>query len=128
MIDAHARIRVYLASQAVLTALTGSRIYAARDVPPVGYTPDSGACVVFKIRSGGRDYEDALLAPSVQFKCYGLTEVAAWACYCALVDALHNGHSTTILHAEEEGMGTPLEEPETRWPFVLSFFTIMIRQ
>jgi len=127
MIDPHATIRTFLAAQSDITDLTGARIYAGRDVPPEGYTPADGACVVFKVRGGGRDYEDALLIPSAQFKCYGATEQAAYACYRALADVLHGGYSATILYAEEEGMAALLEEPGTDWIYALAFFFVLIR-
>lgn len=111
-----------------LADLVGSRIFAGRDVPPVGYVPADGDCIVFKVRGGGPDYDDALLNPSVQFKCYSTDEVNAYALYRTLYDHLHNGTSSAILHAESETLGQILEEPETEWYFVLSYFTIMTRR
>lgn len=128
MIDAPLLIRNYLTSKAALTARVGPRIYAERDVPPPAYKPGDGDAIAFKIRGGRADYEDALLNPSVQFKVYSTSEASAWVTYRALHDALHNGYSATVLHAEEEGVGQCLEEPDTDWVFVLSFFTIMLRQ
>lgn len=128
MIDAHAVILNYLESQADLLALTGSRIYAGRNVPPVGYKPSDGNCVTFKVRGGGPDYEDALLNTSVQVKVYASSEVDAWALYNTLYDAVHNGRSASVLHAECEVLGQLLEEPDTQWIFVLGFFEFMLRQ
>jgi len=127
LIDVQARIRNYLLADVALVALVGARIYAGRAEPPPGYKPGDGAALVFKVRGGGLDYEDALLIPSVQFKCYGEDEVSAWMCYCALHDALHDGRSAQILHAEAETLGQPLEEPQTEWRYVLAHFTIMMR-
>ena len=134
MRDVHAVVRAYLAAQSDLTDVVGARIYAGRDVPPVDYTPEgSGPCVVFKVRGGagqyqGRDYEDALIIPSFQFKCYGYEEIEAFQVYRLLVDVLHGQHSGTILHAQETGVGQSLEEPPpTEWRFVLCFFELMIR-
>lgn len=111
-----------------LTDLVENRIYAGRDVPPVGYAPADGDCIVFKVRGGNADYDDALLNPSVQFKCYSTDEVGAYALYRTLYDHLHNGTSSAILHAESETFGQVLEEPETEWYFALAYFTIMIRR
>jgi len=111
-----------------LTDLVGSRIYAGRDVPPAGYKPGDGNCITFKVRGGGADYDDALLNPSVQFKCYSTDEVGAYALYRVLYDHLQNAKSSQILHAESETFGQILEEPETEWYFVLAYFTIMIRR
>jgi len=128
LVDPHIVILGFLADDETLVALTSSRIYAGRDVPPVGYKPSDGACVVFRVRGGGPDYDDALLNPSVQFKCYSEDEVAAFAVYQALYDRLHNGYSATILHAESEVLGQLLEEPDTEWRFVLAYFLVQIKQ
>jgi len=134
VIDPHSTIRTFLAADSTLTALISARLYAGRDVPPPAYKPNTGPAICFRVRGGageygGRDYEDALVIPSVQFKCYGATEVTAMTCYRTLVDALHNGSDGDILHAEESGIGQPLEESgtERRWRFVLCFFDVMIR-
>ncbi len=128
MIDAEQIIRDFLVSSD-LVAWTGARIYAGRDVPPEGYSlPTDGPCVVFKSRGGSPDYDDALLRPSLQFKCYGDSEYTAMAVYRALYDVLHNGFNENILHAEVEVTGQPLEEPDTRWRFVLCYFLAVIRQ
>lgn len=128
MIDANAKIREFLVADVPLVNLCGTRIYAGRDVPPEGYNPADGDAITFKIRGGSPDYDDALLSPSVQFKCYGATELAAMACYRALYDALHNGTGATVLHGESEILGQALEEPDTQWTFVLAYFTVMLRQ
>ena len=128
MIEPHELIRAFLAGDAALVALVSARIYAGRDVPPAGVEPGDGDCLTFKIRGGNTHYDDALLNPSVQFKSYSTSEAGAYAGYRALRDALHNGHDSNILHAEEEGLGQPLEEPGTEWRYVLAFFTIMLRQ
>jgi NADPH:quinone reductase-like Zn-dependent oxidoreductase len=132
MIDVHSAILTVLEADAPLVALVNTRVFAGRDVPPPRTTPGGGACLTFKVRGGagayrGRDYEDALIVPSVQFKSYAASELAAYTVYRALVDALHNGHDGTVLHAEEAGVGQPLEEPDTEWRFVLSFFDVMVR-
>ena len=132
MRDVHSAIRTLLVADSGLTALVNTRVFAGRDVPPPGTAPGDGACLTFRVRGGaggyrGRDYEDALIVPSVQFKCYAASEIKAFEVYRALVDALHNGHDGTVLHAEEAGVGQPVEEPGTEWRFVLSFFEVMVR-
>lgn len=129
MVDVEKAIRDYLKIRPELTQYTEARIYAGRDVPPVGYSlPDDGPCVTFRVRGGLADYDDALANPSVQFKCYGSTEYRARQVHRALYDVLQNGHDGAILHAEAEVLGQDLEEPDTHWPFVLSYFTVMVRQ
>lgn len=134
MIDVHTTVRTFLLANEGLAALVpAARVFAGRNEPPPGYAPGSdGPCVTFKVRGGagayrGRDYEDALLVPSMQFKCYGTSEVEAYQVYRALADALHGGRGASVLHAEEAGIGQPLEEPDTEWRFVLSFFDVMVR-
>lgn len=63
----------------------------------------------------------------MQFKCYGTDELAAWGVYRVLFDVLQNGAGAGVLHAESETMGELLEEPETKWHFVLSFWRVMVR-
>ena len=128
MIDVHQKIREYLLLSADLREMVDERIYAGRDVPPVGYLPGEGGCVVFRVRGGGPDYDDALLNSSIQFKCYGENEIAAFEVYLALYDHLHNGKSSQVLHAESETLGQPLEEPDTEWHFVLAYFSVILRQ
>lgn len=128
MVDAHTVVRAFLLADGDLVALVDDRVYAGRDVPPVGYTPDDGPCVVFKVRGGAPDYPDALLNPSLQFKCYGSDEVEAYQTYRAVYDALQNGHNASILHAESEVLGQLLREPDTEWVYALAFFVVQIRQ
>ena len=129
MIDLHAEVEAFLSvTGTTLEGLVADRIYAGRTVPPPGYELSDGPCVVFRVRGGGPDYDDALLIPSVQFKMYGSSEESAFEVYRALYDRLHNGHDDSILHAESEVLGQLLEESDTQWPYVLAFFTVMVRQ
>jgi hypothetical protein len=129
MIDVHLKILAYLESVSAVTDLATGGIYAARDVPPETYLLSDGSALVFRVRGGDEDYGGAILTPSVQFKCYGATEADADSLYRAVNDALHgvglfNGD---ILQGEREAQGQPLEEPDTRWPYVLAYYTLMIR-
>jgi len=117
----------YLLAQASLTALTGTRIHAETDTPPPGYKPSDGGCVCFKTRGGDmRTQEDALILPSVQFKCYAASDVAANAVYRALFDALQGARAGTVRWAQIEALGATLSEPETGWPFVLTYYKIHV--
>ena len=119
-------LRDYLLTQAGLMALTGTRIYAEANSPPAGYKPSDGGAVCFKARGGRPDYVDVIVTPSMQFKCYGATELLANLVYAALYDALHNAQTNAIRGARCEILGTTLAEPETGWPFVLTFFRVPI--
>lgn len=126
MIDIEATVRTYLLSVPGVTALTGTRIYAGRDVPPVGYQPSDGGAICFKVRGGSLNYPAVHADSSLQFKCYGASEVAAAGVYRALVDALQDARTNTILSSQLEILGQHLEEPETQWRFVLAFFQIIL--
>jgi hypothetical protein len=125
MIDANATIKAALLANSALVALTGQRIWAARNLPPEGYTPSQGGAVGFRIRGGSTLYHGGLQYPSVQFKCYGATEIIANNVYRALYDALLVP-SVGIRSAVIEVLGQPAEE-ESGWPFVLAFYTIWLR-
>ncbi len=128
MVDLHKVLRDFLLAKAELVELVGERVWAGRNVPPIGYKPvGDGPCVVFRVRGGGVAYDDGLLLPSVQVKCYGADELAAWGVYRVLFDVLQNGAGSGVLHAEAEGLGELLEEPETEWHFALSFWRVVIR-
>ena len=129
MIDAHKKIRDYLITVDGLTDLTGTgRIWAGREFPTVGYTPSDGSGVAFIARDQKPDYDDAVLIVPIQAKCYGSTDMNAMTCYRALYDALQNAATSTILHAECDGGGQPLEEPDTGWNFVLGYFMVVLKQ
>lgn len=125
MIDSNAVIKAALLANAPLVALTGQRIWQARSMPAKGYRPADGGAIAFRTRGGGVLYNNALQFPSVQFKCWGLTEDVAQAVYLALFDALKTP-TGGIRSAVLEVLGQPAEEQDTGWPFVLTFYTIWL--
>lgn len=128
MVDVLDVVRDFLIADTTgVYALTGSRIYAGRDVPPVGYTLDDGQCITLKARGGSTAYDDPHVNASIQVKCYGATEYAAETLYRAVYNRLHLGRSTTILHSEIEILGQQLEEPGTQWFFTLAYFLVLVR-
>jgi hypothetical protein len=131
MTDVAAAIRTHLLANTALYALVGERVYAEIDAPPVGATPAGGGVICFKVRGGGPDYSDALLYPSIQFKCYGVSRLAANAVYQALYAALQNTRAGgTVRWAQCEVLGQTLQEPETTsgapWWFVLTYFQVYV--
>ena len=129
MIDVEAEIRAFLVGQAALTALVGARIYAGTDVPAVDYQPSVGPCICFKVRGGRFETEQrGLIAPSVQFKCYGATELEANGCYRTLHDVLDLGRGATMRYALAEGPGQLLQDQERDkdWWFTLVFYTMLL--
>jgi hypothetical protein len=123
--DAAKRLRDFLAANAGLTALVGTRIYAERTEPPEGYKPGQGSCVCFSI-SGSVDYSDAFQNCRVQFKCYGKDEVEANQVYRALYDALNRQSGQYVRWAINQTLGQTLREPDTKWVFVLTYFSVWI--
>jgi hypothetical protein len=115
----------HLQADANVTALCGPRLYAGSDEPPVDYTPLLGSAICFKLRNDGFLYEDFNSVGSVQFKCYGQTALAASQCYEKLKLSLHHQKSQHIQYGELESGGVNLREPETRWHFVLAFFSVL---
>lgn len=126
MNDAGAMIRTSLLTQAALTAITSTRIWAERSTPIVGYKPQDGGAIAFKVRGGGLMYHNGLMSPSVQFKCYGLDEATANTVYRALFDVLHDQAFASIRAATCEVLGQTSLEQDTLWPFVLTYFTIWL--
>jgi hypothetical protein len=123
VVDAHANIRAYLLTVSAITALTSTRIYvSAAFVAPKGYHPTQGGAIVFKMRGGESAVRNSHVHPSMQFKCYGLTELAASALGRALYDAFNDVGNQYFKSAEVEVLGQLLEEPDTGWVFDLSFY------
>lgn len=127
MISVHAAIRQHLATNMALHPLVGSRIWAGRIEPAPGYQPSQGAAITFAVRGGAPDYSDAIVEPSVQFQCWGATEVQAETAYNTLFDAMQNAHNGVIAWARCEVLGQLLREPATGWPFVLTYFQVKLR-
>lgn len=123
MIDTLQTLRAYLVSKSALTSQTSARIYAGKVYPPETYTPGQKA-ICFNGRGGQLVYHSQTLRDSIQFKCYGANEVEAFALYRTLVDVLHDGQGLNIRSAQLEIAGYPLQEPETDWHYVLTYFTV----
>lgn len=135
MINDQAILRNYLAAASGVKALTGSRIYASRNVPIEGWKPSAGACLVFKRRGDlPLDESGMAISASYQVKCYGgggnLNQqlVSAQALYRAVYDVLNFGTSYNILGSQKEGGGDVLTEPDTDFPYVLAFFRVQLRK
>ena len=123
MIDVNERILTYLSDVSGVTDLTSTaRLYAGRDIPPKGYAPNQGAALVWKVRGGSVGAGHSHLNPSVQFKAYGLDEVAATALDRALFDAFQRPTTGLFKAVEVEVLGQLIEEPQTGWVAVLSFY------
>jgi hypothetical protein len=127
--DANAIVRAYLAANAGLTAIVGTRIYCPR-LPEDATLPALG----FFIRGGtSSPYTPEITSPSFQFDCWANSSIGARALYRALYDALQGIQNVTvgsnlILGAREEVQGIDLVDVDVPNFFrVLCFFQIMIR-
>lgn len=121
-VDVHSALRAYLVAQ-----LPAFSVYAGVTFPASGYTPANGPAIAMKVRGGQETEENQLLIPSFQFKVYGSSPLDAWTNYLALDAVLEAPADSSIQWAIQEGMGTPLVEPETGWDFVLAFYQILVR-
>jgi hypothetical protein len=128
MNDWESIIREYLAGLAGMTERFGQRIYAGRNLPP-GYLPSQGEAILFATRGGGMDFSSQVLLPSVQFRIYAETEAKARQAAFDLHDAINDTQARKIAYArmEEGTMPTLLNEPESNWPYMLSFYHFQIR-
>ena len=132
MIDTNAVLLEWLKTAGTgLYTLVATRVYCPR--LPVGFVNSAPALEVFR-RGGNSKIEHAEHAASFQIKCYGGSTNAgdAESVYQALYDRLHDteGQDTTsgnIMAAYEEQMGQSLIDPETGWPFVLTFWRVTMR-
>lgn len=121
-VDVHSALRAYLAAQ-----LPGTSVWAGVSFPPAAYKPADGPAVAFRTRGGEETEEDQLLVPSFQFKVYGEDPKDAWTNYLALDAALKAPADSAIGWAVQEGMGTPLVEPDSGWDFVLAYYRVIVR-
>jgi len=123
LLDHDAALTTFLLAQPGLTAVSGRRIYASIALPK-GYVPEHGPALLFSPRGGGQDYTSLVLSVSYQCRSYGLTAAEARRLDRALYDALNEAQSCPIKLARMEAIGQLLQEPDTRWPFVLSFYQV----
>jgi hypothetical protein len=123
--DAAKYLRDFLMDNETLTLLVGARIYAERTEPVEGYKPEDGGCICFQL-SGEMDYSGGFQRRRVQFKCYGVDEVKANEVYRALHDALERQSGQYVRWAISQTLGQTLREPDTKWVFVLTYFTVWI--
>jgi len=136
MINDQVILLTYMQAQSDITDITTTaRIHAARDMPPTGYTPDDGSAIVFKRRGLlAMDERGQAYSGSYQVKCYGRggndnqQRLNAEALYRGLHDAMQFGQNYDILGIQQEAGPEPLEEPDTGWPYVLSFWRVQFRK
>lgn len=122
MTDTDAVLRAFVVAQAGVTALVGTRVHAS-DKLPAGYSPvTNGPAILLKVRGGQQDFPGKTLYPSYQFECYAATEALARQVSNALFDAINHKASGLIKQIRLEVMPVLLTDPDTGWPFVLSYY------
>jgi len=126
MIDIEATVRDYLMTTR-LVDLTGQRVYAHPTLP-ANYTPSAGPAVLFTVRGGHQDYSSHLITASLQFQCYALTAALAREVDRKLFDVLNDATEAAILSARMEQPGQLLQDQEVSWFFVLSYYTVIVKQ
>lgn len=121
MVDVHAVVLTYLLSVTALTDLAGTRIWPGVDLEE-GYDPGDGPAILFNRRGGPVAYHNATLEASMQYQCYAATMPEADEVDRALADALNDKAAIGIRQSRLEVQGQPLRDPDTGWPYVLSFY------
>lgn len=127
MIDTNVALRNYLLSQVSLRNHVGTRIYW----PRLPETFVLVKAISFFTNGGEANRYIPEVETTIQFHCYGTTSIEARLVYRALFDVLHSKENIWIgagdaflIHAFEQGQGTDLIDPDTDWPFVLTFFDV----
>jgi len=135
MIDVNAKVREFLLADATFKAKVGNTRVHWPGLPEGVNPMKDGESVALMTRGGPSDPCVPYLMPSVQFKCYAPTSVRARTLYRAIYDALVGDmtdpitqqralNAYNILSAIEQMQGIDLIDPETKWPFVLTFWEI----
>ena len=122
MIDWREKTRNFLLGQPALTALTGQRIYASDQLPPI-YKPSDGVAILFGLRGGGMDYTSRVIRIATQFRIYGPDLSQIITADRTLFNLL-NDAETCFLSARLDIPGQQLTHPDTLWKFILTFYQL----
>ena len=130
MIDAVAAIREVLLANAALVAKVGDRVYLQR--LPEGHDFDQQA-VVYSIRGGSTDLYVPFIRPSVLFQAWGQNSIAAQETYRLLFEALHDRSRISVasgflVYAFAEVFGQNILDPDTKRPYVVAMFRLILRK
>lgn len=130
MIDAVAAIREILLADSALVAKVGERVHLMR--LPKGHDFNQQA-VVLSVRGGSTDLYVPFIRPSAQFQCWGKDSVAAQEVYRLLHDALHDKSRISVtsgylVYSFEEVHGQNLLDPDTKRPYVVAMFRLILRK
>ncbi len=125
-------VREFLEAQPSVVALTGTRLWPDLMMPPSGYKPSDGVGMCFKVRGGVDLDPSVIMDPSIQFKIYGHVNGKADETTCreaarVLHDNFNERANKYILTVRRETMPVVLQEPDTKWTYVLVFYKVMVR-
>lgn len=123
MVDADESVRRHLAGNAEVIGLFGQRLFAGSNLPS-GIRIEDGPALLFSARGGSQSFSSKHHEPSFQFRAYAKNEALARQASRVLYDALNDKPSREIKSARLEGYPALLREPETQWPFMLSFYRV----
>lgn len=125
-IDHLTACRAYLLSVAAVTAQVGTRVYVTR-VPAneASLMPRKAVTLTGAGGISGRGY-NPIRNGRVDVRCFGATPFEAAAVYGAVYAALKFAARPTdnLINAIEESGRIDMEDPDTRWPFVLSVWQV----
>jgi hypothetical protein len=129
MIDGHSALRTHLIAASPLRTLLGGDYVYWPEIPSNLVMPRKAISFRF---SGGQT-EPYLYAQQarVVFRCFGSTAYEAMSVYRALYDRLHLTQNFIVgdvgFHGVIEDVpGSPLEDPDTNWPFVHTVYTVWV--
>lgn len=123
MVDADEKVRRHLGGVPAVAGLFGSRLFAGSRLP-AGFNIETGPALLFTPRGGGQDFSGKHHTPSFQFRAYAKTEALAREASRVLYDALNDKPSREIKSGRLEGYPAMLRDPDTQWPYMLSFYRI----
>jgi len=108
-------------------------IYGGISSPPPLFDPRTNAAICVTVRGGTDDYTGAFKVVSYQFAIWGTGQeyyeqvVSANTLAAQLHNRLQDELSYTM-HARRETLPTTIEDQATGWPYVLTFYQIMLSQ
>lgn len=100
----------------------GDRIYAGMVTPPPTYELSHGPAVCFTLRGGSPHYVGVIGTASFQVKTYGSTSMESFELARVVFDCLQDSHYGSFRSVYCSGLPVPLSEPDSGWPFSLSFY------
>ena len=132
MIDAHDALRTFLIADSPLRTLLGGNFVFVPEVPAsfTGLQMPEKA-ISFRFNGGLSGKMNKTQQARVVFRCWGTTSDEARDVYAALYDRLNGQQGLLIgnvaIHgADEESPGSPLEDPDTGWPYIFTVYTVTL--